>query len=103
VEAYSVHETTIPLPRELVIRTAHLSRELLAPHFDRPAADVVLDGSAVAQIDAAGLQILLSCDKAASAAGVKVTIAPCSAVLARTLELAGVARRFAPSPAGGAP
>lgn len=98
-----MHETTVPLPRELVIKTAHLCRELVAPHFDRPAGDIVLDGSAVAQIDAAGLQILLSCDKAASAAGVKVTIAPCSAVLARTLEMAGVAQRFAPAPAGRAP
>jgi anti-anti-sigma factor len=86
-----------------VIRTAHVSRELLVSYFDRPAGDVVLDGSGVSQIDGAGLQILLSCDKAARAAGVKVTIVPCSRVLARTLGLTGFARRFGLPTAEGAP
>jgi anti-anti-sigma factor len=90
------------LPGEMLIATAQATRDLLAPCFAAPTGDVVLDGGAVTRIDAAGLQVLLACARAAREAGVRVSISPCSAVLAQALEISGAARRFDLPVTGGA-
>jgi anti-anti-sigma factor len=82
------------LPPELVIRTAAALKAQLAPLVEGARVKLVLDGSEVTAVDAAGLQILLACEKALARAGGALVLSPCSAPLRRAIDLAGVSDRF---------
>lgn len=79
------------LPEELTIaEAADLRLRLLAAL--EGGAPVVLDGGAVADVDAAGLQLLCAARRSAAARGVKLTLrGPRGGPLARALEAAGLA------------
>lgn len=64
-------------------------------------APVVLDLSAVNECDGAGLQLLLSLARSATAAGLAVRLQAVSPAVASLLSLYGVGNRFALATEGG--
>ncbi len=82
------------LPAEISMRTVGAYREELATIAAQAGAGLELDGSEVKAIDAAGLQILLACQKSVSQAGGKLSLSRCSPVLLEALDLAGVRGRL---------
>lgn len=83
----------LQLPEELTIAEAARLRERLRAALDG-GAPVVLDAAGVAEVDAAGLQLLCAARRSAAARGVPLTLRGRgrSEALARALEVSGLAR-----------
>jgi anti-anti-sigma regulatory factor len=89
----------ISLPEELTIAEAADLRVRLLAALEG-GGPVVLDGGAVADVDAAGLQLLCAARRSAAARGVTLTLrGPRGGPLARALEGAGLAHTPDAAPA----
>ena len=82
------------LPPRLVITQVAACRDELVAHLVGSAGEVRLDGSAVEELDTAGLQLLLSAARTANAAQRALRLVRCSAALRGALELANVTLRL---------
>lgn len=83
---------TLPLPAELTIYGAGETRHALAAWIAAAPAGTqhwVLDGHAVAETDAAGVQLLLSLGRSAAAADATLVLAQPSATLRAALRTLG--------------
>lgn len=86
--------SVLRLPPRLVIAEASAYRELLIVHLAGSAGEVLLDCSAVEEIDTAGLQLLLATARTAGASHRALRLIGCSAALRRVLELTSLTDRF---------
>ena len=82
------------LPESLTIETVAELRTHLLEGFDGSGGDLRIDGSAVDEVDGAGIQLLLAAAKEALGRGGVVTLAA-SARLEDTLRMLAVEHRFA--------
>lgn len=82
------------LPARLVIAEAISCRDLLIMHLVGSAGEVLLDGSQVADVDTAGLQLLLSAAQTARASHRGLRLVRCSAVLRRAVTLLNLADKL---------
>lgn len=90
--------SVLRLPARLVIAEASDYRDVLVEHLAGSAGEVLLDGSAVEELDTAGLQLLLAAAHMAQAAHRPLRLLHCSLALRRVLELAGVTSRLGAVP-----
>lgn len=89
------------LPPRLVIAEALAFRDLLIEHLAGTAGEVQLDGSAVEELDTAGMQLLLAAAHTANASHRALRLVGCSPAMRRILELTGVASRLGVAAASG--
>ena len=93
---------TLPLPGELSIYTAGETRHALAAWIAQAPAGTkhwMLDGHAVAEADAAGVQLLLSLARSAATAGATLRLSQPSAALRTALCTLGADALLAVEPA----
>lgn len=83
----------VNLPQELTVAVAVELRAQLLAALGGPPGALELDASAVADVDAAGLQVLCAARRTAEARGMSLTVksGTCSPALARAVEVAGLA------------
>ncbi len=84
---------TMTLPHELTIYTAGETRHALAQWIAAAPADTrswVLDGRAVAEADAAGVQMLMALVRSAAAAGTSLRVQGASDVLRDACRRLGI-------------
>ena len=84
---------TMTLPHELTIYTAGETRHALAQSIAAAPADTptwVLDGRAVAEADAAGVQMLMALVRSAAAAGTSLRVEGTSDVLRDACRRLGI-------------
>lgn len=89
------------LPPRLVIAEALTLRDLLIEHLAGTAGEVQLDGTAVEELDTAGMQLLLAAAHTANSSHRSLRLVGCSPAMRRVLELTGVASRLGVSAAPG--
>ena len=90
----------LTLPARLVIAEAAACRDLLILHLVSSAGEVRLDGSQVAEVDTAGLQLLLSAAQTARASHRGLRLCRCSAVLRGAVELYNLAAKLGVTASG---
>ncbi|MES3009279.1 MAG: STAS domain-containing protein [Pseudomonadota bacterium] len=92
---------SLALPRELTIYTASETRTDWLTWLTTLPVDAIVDGSAVDQVDGAGLQLLVALRRAVLQRGHSWCLQSASATLNQACEVLGVAALLSASPAKG--